>query len=77
MAKKTGKRKGKGQGAKKRKARIADLEKDIFTANKRAHFQSKRDDELFVIDNKHRLQIKGGVFMSFLTHVQSVLCKTI
>jgi hypothetical protein len=60
MAKKTGKRKGKGQGAKKRKARIADLEKDIFTANKRAHFQSKRDDELFVIDNKPGKSAVGG-----------------
>ena len=60
MAKKTGKSKGKGQGAKKRKARIADLDKDIITANKRAHVQSKRDDELFVVDSKPGKSTVGG-----------------
>jgi hypothetical protein len=60
MAKKTGKTKGKGRGAQKRKARIADLDKDIILANKRAHVQSKTDDQLFVIDNKPGKSSVGG-----------------
>ena len=46
------KNKGKGKGARKRKARMADLDKDMIAANKRAHLQSKRDDQLFVVDSK-------------------------
>ena len=60
MAKKTGKNKGKGQGAKKRKARIADLDNDIVKANKRAHLQSRKDTDLFVIDNKPGLNQQGS-----------------